>query len=161
MVQPAEMVWVEVAVPSGDPLWELDAGRAFVWLGHAWAGALDLLGLGPAAVHEGALVRSAWSAQLCFAGLGPGEVSVGGRKVVGMSQRRTREGAVFSCAAYLRLDPGAVADLLALSEEERASASAVLASLAAPLGASSPAAPRHDEVEAALLAALARDTGLI
>jgi lipoate-protein ligase A len=35
---------------------------------------------------------TAWSELVCFAGLGPGELSLDGRKLVGLSQRRTRNG---------------------------------------------------------------------
>ena len=37
----------------------------------------------------------------CFAGAGSGEVMVGERKVVGISQRRTRDAARFQCACVL------------------------------------------------------------
>ena len=60
-----------------------------------------------------AMVRTPWSRLVCFAGLGPGEVHVGGRKVVGISQRRTRGWARFQCAAYRRWDPEALVPLLA------------------------------------------------
>ncbi|HEX6785774.1 MAG TPA: hypothetical protein VF076_01140, partial [Acidimicrobiales bacterium] len=58
-------------------------------------------------------VRTPWSPLVCFSGLGPGEVHAGGRKVVGISQRRTRGWARFQCAAYLRWDPDALVALLA------------------------------------------------
>ena len=95
------LVWIDVYVPAGDPLWDDDVGRAFLWLGRAWA---DTIGQG-AAVHEGPLVTTPWSPLVCFAGLGPGEVTVGGRKVVGLCQRRTRAGALFQCAALLEWRP--------------------------------------------------------
>jgi lipoate-protein ligase A len=75
-----------------------------------WAAALGA----EAKVHPGPMVTSAWSSLVCFAGLGPGEVTVGGRKAVGISQRRTRDAAGFQCAAYSRWDPAALAALLAL-----------------------------------------------
>jgi hypothetical protein len=40
-------------------------------------------------------------------------VTVDGRKVVGVSQRRTRTVARFQCAAYRRWDPAALTALLA------------------------------------------------
>ena len=49
---------------------------------------------------------------MCFAGLGPGEVTVDGRKVVGISQRRTRAAARFQCVVLERWDPDAVVALL-------------------------------------------------
>ncbi|MDQ3757058.1 MAG: hypothetical protein M3394_04340, partial [Actinomycetota bacterium] len=54
------------------------------------------------------------SRQVCFAGLGPGEVSVGGRKVVGIAQRRTRFGALFQCAVHRTWDPAPLVARLGL-----------------------------------------------
>jgi lipoate-protein ligase A len=65
--------------------------------------------------------------------MGPGEVTVAGRKVVGVAQRRTRDGARFQAAALLRWDPTALVALLRLSDEERVAAAADLATRAAPL----------------------------
>lgn len=113
LVGPGEGLWVDVVVPAGDPLWQDDVGRAFHWVGEAWAGALHDVGVS-AMVHRGALLRTPWSEQVCFAGLGPGEVTVDGRKVVGISQRRTRAGARFQCAALARWDPAVLAPLLSL-----------------------------------------------
>ena len=42
---------------------------------------------------------------VCFAGVGTGEVSVGDRKLVGLSQRRTRTGARFQCLVHLAWEP--------------------------------------------------------
>ncbi|MGH9154923.1 MAG: lipoyl protein ligase domain-containing protein [Acidimicrobiales bacterium] len=120
LVEPGELVWVEVVVPLGDRLWEDDAGRAAWWLGRAWAAALADLGLGAGEVHQGGLARSRWSTHACFAGLGPGEVTVAGRKVVGLAQRRTRHGALFQCAVPIRWEPGRLARLLALGPTEQA-----------------------------------------
>jgi lipoate-protein ligase A len=130
LVGPGLVAWVDVFVPAGHPLWEDDVGRAFWWLGQAWAGALSSLAasslaaspLGvalpaPPVVHQNGLVTSPWSRQVCFAGLGPGEVTVDGRKAVGMAQRRTREGALFQCALALSWDPARMAHLLALGPD--------------------------------------------
>ena len=122
-VAPGEPVWVDVVVPSGDPLWVADVGRSFWWLGEAWAAALTALGLVGGRVHQGALIRTPLSAVVCFAGLGPGEVTVDGRKVVGLAQRRTREAAVFQCAVPRRWDPAPLVEALVLpvpADEARA-----------------------------------------
>jgi len=112
-LEPDGTSWVDVLVPRGDPLWDDDVGRAVHWLGEAWAGAI-----GPAAeVHTGGMVCSAEAGRACFAGLGPGEVTIEGRKAVGISQRRTRAGARFQCVAYERFDPGPLARLLRLSPD--------------------------------------------
>jgi lipoate-protein ligase A len=75
-----------------------------------------------------------WSASVCFAGLGPGEVTVDGRKVVGLSQRRTREAALFQCCAALRWEPERLLDLLALDDADRARGAAELAGVATGIG---------------------------
>jgi lipoate-protein ligase A len=130
LLRPGEVVWVDVLVPTGDPRWQADVGRAFGWLGRAWAVALGSLGVA-AEVHAGAPVAGRWSSLVCFAGLGPGEVSVGGRKVVGVSQRRTRSGALFQCAALVEWYPSPLLELLDLSDDDRLQAAADLASVAA------------------------------
>ena len=112
VVEPGRMLWIEVVVPAGDPVWEDDLGRSFLWLGRAWAAALKACGVTGAKVHTGAMRRTRWSPVLCFAGVGPGEVHVGGHKVVGLSQRRRREGAVYQCAVLLAWDPALHAALV-------------------------------------------------
>lgn len=115
LLVPGEVLWVDVVLPRGDAHWVDDVGRSMGWLGDAWARVLG----GGATVHRGPMVHTAWSAQVCFAGLGPGEVVRGGRKLVGISQRRTRDAARFQCALYRRWDPAALAPLLALDEGDR------------------------------------------
>jgi lipoate-protein ligase A len=100
-----DVLWVDVVLPAGDALWVDDLGTAAHWLGNAWATALAGTGVPGATVHRGPLVRTAWSDAVCFAGIGSGEVSVAGRKVVGISQRRTRAWVRFQCAALRRWDP--------------------------------------------------------
>jgi lipoate-protein ligase A len=116
LVEPGGVVWVDVVVPRGDPLWDDDVARAFWWLGDAWAAALGTLGIEGAEVHRGPLVRSPLSDLVCFAGLGPGEVTVDGRKVVGIAQRRTRAGALFQCAVPLRWNGDHLAHLVGIQE---------------------------------------------
>ncbi len=146
LVGPGECVWIDVALPAGDPLWQVDVGRAAWWLGDVWARAVEAVtGDRTAAGHRAGLRRSAWSDRVCFAGLGPGEVTRGGaagddptggspRKVVGLAQRRVRAGALFQTAALLRWDPAALADLLAVDEGRRAQAARDLGTVAAGLG---------------------------
>jgi lipoate-protein ligase A len=134
LVVPGDLLWVDVVIPAGDPLWEADVGRAFLWLGEAWAAALAELGV-PGSVHRGGLEATAWSSLVCFGGVGPGEVLfTSGAKLVGLSQRRTRDGARFQCAALGRWDPAALLALLALAPDDRARAEADLAGAAAGVG---------------------------
>jgi hypothetical protein len=143
-------LWVDVTIPAGDPRWDHDVGRAFHWLGAAWAEVLEtVVAAGrPVRWHDGAMQRTPWSASVCFAGLGPGEVTVDGRKVVGLSQRRTRDAALFQCCVARRWEPERLLDLLALDDADRARGAAELAPVAAGIG------PEADLV-AGIVAALA------
>lgn len=103
-VDPTTSLWIDVFVPRGHPLWSDDVGLAFDWVGQTWATALTATGLtGPTRVHQGRLMHPDWGRVICFAGLGPGEVVVDGRKVVGLSQRRTRDMARFQGLAVTEL----------------------------------------------------------
>ena len=123
LLVPGQVLWVDVVIPPGDPLWDDDVGRAFHWLGDAWATALTELGVDAAAWH-GPMRRSPLSDRVCFAGLGPGEVTVDGRKVVGLSQRRGRAGARFQCAVLSEWDPAPLAALLRLDAADLAGVAA-------------------------------------
>jgi lipoate-protein ligase A len=133
-VEPFGLVWVDLILPAGDSLWDPDIGRASWWVGSAWANAVDRAGAGPAVVWRRPMRSSAWSRRVCFAGLGPGEVLVGDRKVVGVSQRRTREGALFQTAALLRWNPADLLGLLRLDAGERAEGKRELPEVAGGVG---------------------------
>ena len=145
-IAPGELVWIDVDVPASDTLWDDDVGRSFLWLGRVWAAALTELGVGQASVWDGGLRCGPAGKALCFAGLGPGEVSVAGRKVVGISQRRSREGTRFHCAALLRWSPLPLARMMGVPE----SLWPELAELAAGLDV------KADELVAAFLESLPR-----
>lgn len=117
LLVPGEVAWVDVVVPAGDPLWDDDVGRSFQWLGHVWQRALVDVGIGGTRVHSGALECGMWGRLICFAAVGPGELTLGERKVVGISQRRTRDAARFQCAVYRRWDPSLLAQLLRLDDD--------------------------------------------
>ncbi len=135
-------------------------------------------GIAPAelSVWEGPMLRGPWSELVCFAGVGPGEVLLGppgtarggpsgpgtgrgapgqpGPKLVGVSQRRSRAGALFQSAALLRWRPSDLLDALALDPSARRRALAEVAPAAQGLGLE-----RSDAVVAAFLAALESRTG--
>ena len=113
LLDPGEVAWVDVVVPRGDELWHDDVAVAAEWLGEAWAGALEVLGVAGPSVHRGGHVRTPLAPVVCFAGTGPGEVLVAARKAVGISQRRTRAAARFQCAVPLVWRPERHAELLA------------------------------------------------
>ena len=109
--------WFDVVLPVGDPLVEADVQKAFHWLGEVFAETLRAVGVGadPGAevrVHRGALARDPLNKVVCFAGLGPGEVTLGGRKIVGISQRRTRNYTLFQCGVLREWSPSPLVELL-------------------------------------------------
>ena len=109
---PGEQLWLDVWVPRDDPLWvRRRVRRRRVGRGVVDGGAGAASGSTASTSTAGARCRARSGDLVCFAGRGPGEVFHGGRKVVGLSQWRAREGALFSSCAYLRWDP---APLLAL-----------------------------------------------
>lgn len=149
LVDPGDSVWIDIVIPRDDALWLDDVGRAMYFVGHAWRDALASMGITGLAVNEGLHVANDWSKTLCVAGRGTGEVfAASGAKIVGISQRRTRDFARFQCIAYfawnievhlgalptLRTDPERVTGLVAaIPRIEPATISARLAS-ALPVG---------------------------
>ncbi|MGD9754098.1 MAG: hypothetical protein AB7W59_24145 [Acidimicrobiia bacterium] len=125
LLEPGRIVWADVVIPRDDPLWVDDVGRATWWVGRWWQRALAALGLpGPGApaavVHRGPMQHREHSDRICFAGVGPGEVLVGGRKLVGVSQRRRRGVARFQTAALLRWEPDPLAALCGVAADDGA-----------------------------------------
>jgi lipoate-protein ligase A len=151
LVEPGGLLWIDVLLPAGDPLWEADVAAAFLWLGDTWVSALGAVGI-EAEVHRGGLCTTPWSRLVCFGGLGTGEVvrPDAGPKLVGLSQRRGRAGARFQCAALARWEPERLVPLLAVPPEDQAEAIAALAPAAQGISA-----PLSD-LRAAFLAELDR-----
>jgi lipoate-protein ligase A len=148
LLHPGRVAWVDVFIPAGDDLWNPDLVRSFAWLGQVWVDALADLGVA-ARMKERPGDRGRWQTLACFASTGAGEVTVAGRKVVGISQRRSRLGSRFQCAALLGWDAARTAALLALAPADQRRLAGYLLEAAAGLGRS------VDEVEDAVLARLA------
>lgn len=110
-LDPALSTWIDVFVPSGDPLWHRDVGEAFGWLGNRLVAAFKCAGV-PATAFGGAYQPGPSGGLVCFASRGRGEVLVDERKLVGISQRRTREGARFQCAWNREFQLGPLASVL-------------------------------------------------
>jgi lipoate-protein ligase A len=139
LLRPGDHLWVEAWVPRHDPLWEADVATAAAWVGAWWndalgaavasgadaagdtgdagdAGNADEAGDASAGedrlVHRGRAEPGPYGALICFSGRGPGELFSAGRKVMGISQWRSREGALFHTCAYAHWDPQPLIDLL-------------------------------------------------
>ena len=116
LLLPGDVVWFDVVVPAarlrdegvGD-----DVRRSMMWFGEHVVAALARLAVEDPEVHRRGMVCSAWCPLVCFAGIGPGEVLVDGRKLVGVSQRRTRAASRFQCAVHVRWSPDALTPMLA------------------------------------------------
>ncbi len=141
LLLPGRQLWLDAWVPRNDPLWDDDVVRSSWWFGDVWAAALESLGVTDVHVHHGRAIPGEWSDRVCFAGTGPGEVQVAGRKVVGLSQRRTRAGARLSALALSVWDADALLELLELTPDERGRAAPVVAEAAVGLESVVPSVP--------------------
>jgi lipoate-protein ligase A len=122
LLLPGDHLWLDAWIPHDDPLWTYDVSAAASWVGQWWTRAFgEVLGLGDLDVHRGRAVSGDLGELVCFAGRGPGEVFIDDTKVVGLSQWRSREGALFSSCAYTVWDPVSLVKLLALSDVVRRS----------------------------------------
>jgi hypothetical protein len=69
---------------------------------------------------------------VCFASAAPGEVFVGDNKLVGISQRRNREGARFQCVLYRQWNPLIWSSLLTSVDVQEHVCNMQVATIAAP-----------------------------
>jgi lipoate-protein ligase A len=133
LVQPSAQVWVDFYVPAADPLFCADISRSFAWVGELWASAVLATIEPPAQVAVATAIDcrgGEWARRLCFCGLARGEVTLAGKKVVGLCQRRDRAGAWFHTMAMTAGDVTTAAALLAGDEARLRAASAALRSSA-------------------------------
>jgi lipoate-protein ligase A len=112
LLTPSEVTWFDVIIPSGAPGWAQDVHAPMVWLGERFAAACHGAGVTQAVtVNDNSMVRTEWSTLICFDGIGPGEVLLDGRKLLGISQRRTRTALRLQCCWYHQVDPAALVAL--------------------------------------------------
>lgn len=116
LVAANEIVWFDVVVPVDDVLHDTDVMRASWWLGDAVARALAHAGIAAGQVYRGNHIDRGLPKSVCFAGLGPGEVTIGEKKIFGISQKRTREAALFQCSIFLKHRAAETGRLLELSD---------------------------------------------
>jgi lipoate-protein ligase A len=121
LLRPGDHLWIEAWIPRHDPLWEADVAEAAAWVGAWWSAALGAGGAGASelVVHRGRAVPGDHGGLVCFSGRGPGEVFWAGRKVMGISQWRSREGSLFHTCAYAHWEPRPLIDLLELDQPTR------------------------------------------
>ena len=102
-VHPTDSVWVDITISRNDPLWKDDVVQSMLWLGDLFVAALS-----PwvqAQVYRDSFSTGVDGRVVCFASSSPGEVFVGTDKLVGISQRRSRDGARFQCVLYRQWQP--------------------------------------------------------
>ena len=105
-------------------------------------------------VHRGPLETTEWSSTICFDGLGPGEVVLDGAKLVGLSQRLTRQAARFQACWHTVYDPRALVELLPVASRPALDALRPVATLdAAVVGRRARAPPRRPVRRAVVRAA--------
>ncbi len=119
-LEPGNQLWFDAWIPREDPLWRLDVLEAATWVAAWWLAALSRSGVDDLEAHAGRAQPGDLGDLVCFAGRGPGEVFSSGRKVVGLSQWRSREGSLFSSCAYAVWDPAPTVRLLDVDEPGRA-----------------------------------------
>lgn len=119
LLVPGEHLWFDVSIPAGDPMHDPDVERATWWLGEAILGALAAMVPEPVVARNGGLTLHrrgvsdrALGRLACFAASGPGEVMLGSRKLVGISQRRSRDGERFQCVIHRDWNADRTASLL-------------------------------------------------
>ncbi|GJM38963.1 MAG: hypothetical protein DHS20C19_23300 [Acidimicrobiales bacterium] len=113
LLVPDEHVWIDAWIPAGDRRWDDDVIRAGDWLGDAWCSAARHWGFTDLRVHRTNATRDGWAESVCFAGAGPGEVFAGDRKLVGVSQRRTRRWTRLQSLVHRRWDAALTFGMLA------------------------------------------------
>ena len=113
-VHPSDSVWIDITISRNDPLWKDDVAQSMLWLGELFVEAL--WPWVQAEVYRDSFSTGVDGRVVCFASSSPGEVFVGANKLVGISQRRGREGARFQCVLYRHWRPGEWSQILASSD---------------------------------------------
>jgi lipoate-protein ligase A len=98
LVRPEDL-WVDWWIPHDDERWSHDVHVSSLRVGQWWGDALSP-SVDGVRVHAGSLEGDVAFRVVCFAGRGPGEVFVNGRKAVGVTQWRVREGVLISTVLH-------------------------------------------------------------
>jgi lipoate-protein ligase A len=98
-LQPDDL-WVDWWIPNNDARWSNDVHKSSLMIGEWWREFLRHYVAADIVVHTGSLEGALAFRLVCFAGRGPGEVFVDGRKAVGVTQWRVREGIFLSSVVH-------------------------------------------------------------
>ncbi|WP_336249715.1 lipoate--protein ligase family protein [Stomatohabitans albus] len=119
---------LDVVIPAGHP-WTQGRHLAdvFIPVGQAWLRALAMLGVPELSLWEGAATATrlgtpeqAALAEVCYASMGRGEIATGNQKLVGLSQRQRRGGALVQCGIAHHWDPSPLIDAMGVHEAQSA-----------------------------------------
>ena len=113
-VHPTESVWIDITIPRDDRLYVDDVSASMLWLGDVFVSALKPWVT--AATYRGSFDAGSFGRSVCFASSSPGEVFVNDHKLVGISQRRSRDGARLQCVLYRSWNPNAWVSSLTSSD---------------------------------------------
>jgi lipoate-protein ligase A len=111
---------LDVALPTRHRLLDSDIVEAYRWLGQVWVSTLRSIGITTHLVSIAEArdapppdpVVAAGMRAACFGSISPYEVTVGGRKLVGLAQVRRRAGGLLSSGIHLDFDAETLARLL-------------------------------------------------
>lgn len=152
----AELLSLDVVLPSTSPLATSDVVQAYQWIGELWQDALQRLGVAKAHAIPTEEVRALPPLSkddvlrlACYGTLSPWEVVIGKRKLVGLCQVRRKAGALYQTGIHLRFDPKALGQLLDLNNNRRKELATRLHNAAAGLDtAAGHEIPREDVMRA-------------
>ena len=120
---PTNLLWVDFIITRGDVLWDDDIHRSSLWVANTWKVALEALISTPLTIASQVSQKSDLEKSFCFAGTSIGELVFESRKLVGISQRRTRDKCIFSTGIYVTYDTDLHSRLFLLSRDQRIEAS--------------------------------------
>jgi lipoate-protein ligase A len=159
----AELLSLDVILPTVHALWTSDIVNAYRWVGVWWADTLHALGAEKARAIPTEEVRAIPPLApddplrlACYGALSPWEVVVGRRKLVGLCQVRRRPGALYQIGVYRRFDPKALGQLLDLNKSNRKTLATRLHNATLGLDQAAGRAVAHAEVMRAVEDALVR-----
>lgn len=155
----------DIVLPQMHPLRIDDVSQSYRWLGEVWVETLGELGVTAQLISiDGARADTASAdpllRQACFGGRSPFEVLADGRKLVGFSQMRRRQGALLQVGVYRRWPGRELAELLRISAAERVALTTQLAARVVGLDELLPASPSDEAIRGAFARALARRHGV-